>query len=267
MTLTRGKVPVPPMIPHPATAEPPNAAHPGAEGVRQCRRVLHELIDIGMERARAVHGQAAAQAGGGVTLELVAAFDRIGRAVRRCIALALVLSGAVPPRAVACNRIAREAEDAIQRRAGESEGEGMGGERADRLDASDLDDVWGRPVDEIIAGICRDLGVAAVPGTAAGHATLRARAAELGVASPAVAGSLGGGQAGSAGRMPSEAAGADDDPAPDAGGPACDRDHSGPRLGEPAMHAPVVSTGSDGGPGVTGNPTTPLLHAARFGGK
>lgn len=254
------------MIPHSTSTEPHSAADQEAEGAQHCRRVLHELIDIGMERGRAIHAQAMAD-GAAPMLELAAAFERIARAVRRCIALALVLSGAVPSRAAGHRRIAREVEDASRRRAGGREAEGMGGERPDRLDASDLNAVRGRPVDEVIAGICRDLGVAAVPGTAAGLATLRARAGDPGAASPAVAGSPGGGQPGSAGQMPSEATGADVDPPSDPGGPPCERGDSSPMQAGPVMHAPVVPTGSEGGRGMTGNPTTVLLHVARFRGK
>lgn len=254
------------MIPHPTLTEPPSAAHQEAEGAQQCRQVLHELIDIGMERVRTMRAKAQAN-GAGVTVELAVTFDRVARAVRRSIALARVLFEPVPSRAATGKGIAREDEESSQRRVGGSEAEAKGGERPDRLDASDLDAVRGRPVDEIIAGICRDLGVAAVPGTAAGLATLRARAAHPGGASPAVAGSPGGGQPGSPGRRPSEATGADDHPPSDPGGPPCERGDSGPMQAEPVMHAPVVPTGSEGGRGVTGNPTTPLLHAARFRGK
>ncbi len=129
-------------------------------------------------------------------MSIAAAFDRIARAVRRSIALARSLADPVPPaknpaqqRAAARKSILCEVEDAIQRTAPGSghaasdgaslDGSGADGTDADdananallaelhdRLDAPDLDDdISSRPVADIITEICRDLGLAALPGT------------------------------------------------------------------------------------------------------
>jgi hypothetical protein len=128
-------------------------------------------------------------------ISIAAAFDRIARAVRRSIALARSLADPVPPardpaqhRAAARKRILRDVEDAIQRTApgsghaasdhaapdgsgaddadaDEAGDEALLAELHDRLDAPDLDDdISSRPVAEIITEICRDLGLAALPG-------------------------------------------------------------------------------------------------------
>ena len=112
-------------------------------------------------------------------INLTLAFDRIARAVRRSILLARSLSHPVQPapdparhRAAARRRVIREVEDAIQRtatRASASDGqdgpETLQAELRDRLDAPDLDDdISSRPTADIIAEICRDLGLAVPPG-------------------------------------------------------------------------------------------------------
>ncbi len=153
-----------------------------AEDAQYYRRVLHELIDMGVDLARGVHQQATVQAGGEdlgdgpgapTVQDTAAAFDRISRAVRRTVALARKIAEPLPPRAdtgqqrvAARRRILREVADVIQRRAEGVEAEAMHAELSERLDAPDLeDDIDGRPVAEIIADICRDLGLAAMPGT------------------------------------------------------------------------------------------------------
>ncbi len=162
------------------------------------RHVLHDLVDMGAGLARLLHQQAIAQAQAAphdpgtqpapapalnvaVTVALTAAFDRIARAVRRSIALARSLAEPIQPasdpvqhRAAARKRILREVEDAIQRTASgadaadadDASAEALTAELHDRLDASDLDeDIGSRPVAEIITEICRDFGLAALPGT------------------------------------------------------------------------------------------------------
>ncbi len=125
-----------------------------------------------------------------ITVALAAAFDRIARAVRRSIALARSLADPVPPardpaqhRAAARKRILREVEDVIQRTAPGSDhaasddadadaadfddasADALLAELHDRLDAPDLDDdISNRPVADIITEICRDLGLAILPG-------------------------------------------------------------------------------------------------------
>jgi hypothetical protein len=156
-------------------------------------------------------------------VSIAAAFDRIARAVRRSIALARSLAEPMQPardqhRAATRRRILREVEDIIQRTAPGSDqatsnqavpdGSGANGadfddghaddasaealtaELHDRLDAPDLDDdISSRPVADIITEICRDLGLAALPGahpwkrrTPKDLEQLRARAAAPSVA-------------------------------------------------------------------------------------
>jgi hypothetical protein len=193
----------------PLPVEPENApdqptSDQQAQDAQYYRFVLHDLIDMGTELARMVHRQALSQAKA-TTLstdphidqtsnnatavlgnehpplpsqDLVAAFDRIARAIRRTIVLARKVAMPPPPpgdparstneqhRTSARKRIIREVEDAIQRAARDNEAEALHAEFSERLDAPDLDDdIDHRPAADIIAEICRDLGIAARPGT------------------------------------------------------------------------------------------------------
>ncbi len=200
------------------SAQPTQAAlhdDPGqqAADAHLYREALRDLISMGTDLARLLHGQATAQvqaraAQGGTNpqpapapapgtpipsapipdalVSIAAAFDRTARAVRRGVLLARSLARPVQPahdpaghRAAARRRILREVEDAIQRpgTSDERDGDGRGGdgrdgrdglraELRDRMDSPDLDDdITGRPVADIITDICRDLGLAALPGT------------------------------------------------------------------------------------------------------
>jgi len=142
--------------------------------------MLHELIDMGMGFARTVHQQGTAQAGpespdgdpAAAAVQTAAAFDRISRAVRRTIALARKVAEPLPARvdagqrrAAARRRILREVEDAIQREADGAEEEALEAELRERLDGSELEDeIEGRPVGEVVAEICRDLGLGTLLG-------------------------------------------------------------------------------------------------------
>jgi len=140
-------------------------------------------------------------------IKITAAFDQAARAVRRCIALFRSLNepmhparNPAPNRTAARKRMLRAVEDTIQRT--NSDGHGLGvsdddrdaaealhadlhAELLDRMDAPDLDDdIRDRPIDDIIKEICRDLGIASLPGnhpwkrrTSADIAQLNARAA------------------------------------------------------------------------------------------
>ncbi len=184
------------------------------------RRVLRELIDIGLDLARLIqaqaHAQPPAEPGPEPTSapalpappppDHAAAFDRVARAVRRSILLARALDDPPRPRAAANDdlpgpartaarkRIIRDVEDAIHREAAGVPGSpvhaaaraaALHRELHDRLDAPDLDDdIRARPVAAIVADLCRDLGLAALPGhnpwkrrTPAAAAALAARAA------------------------------------------------------------------------------------------
>ena len=137
---------------------PPRPANDDDEADRAFYRgVLHELIDMGMDLARAVHAEAKDQP----TPEATASFDRIARAVRRTVLLARKLDE-LPPRPTrteARREIIRRVEDRIQRR-DNPEADQLRAEFAERLDAPDLQaDLRRRPLDAIIDDICRDLGL------------------------------------------------------------------------------------------------------------
>ena len=156
---------------------------------------------MGVDLARMVHAQAktACDAGDGAgdapgaALEAVAGFDRIARTVRRTVALARRLDDPVRVRAGAGRReavrrrIIREVEDSIQRCAPGESGAGLEAELFERLDGPEMDaEIDHRPAAEIIADICRDLGLATPPGahpwkrrTPADIAALCARAARV----------------------------------------------------------------------------------------
>jgi hypothetical protein len=189
------------MSAHLTPPEPETAAAQHAEDAAYYRRILHDLIDMGADLARQVHQQALSRpkntrppAGPDTApTDPTAAFDRIARTIRRSIVLARKLAEPVQapaanpaqPRIAARQRIIRAVEDTIQCHAADTEAATLHAELLDRLDAPDLDDdIDRRPVAEIITEICRDLGLAALPGThpwkrrtPADLATLYARAA------------------------------------------------------------------------------------------
>jgi hypothetical protein len=189
-------------MPQPIPTGPQNEADQHAQDTHYYRRILHDLIDLGADLARLVHQHAKAEAAkpdtapsSGPAPDPTIAFERIARTIRRSIALARKLTEPVPApasnparhRIAARQRIIRAVEDTIQREATGSEAEPLHAEFLDRLDSPDLeDDIGHRPVVDIIADICRDLGLAALPGThpwkrrtPADIATLCARAARI----------------------------------------------------------------------------------------
>ena len=177
------------------TPQTPTQPHP--QDTDAHRQALNDLITMGTDLARLLHQQATAHAHAAqaalpptpaptpdTLIALTTAFDRIARAVRRSITLARTLDAPLKPvpdpahqRAAARKRILREVEDAITRNAHDpgrarypgSEGtdpEDLTAELHDRLDGPDLDaDLATRPIAEVITEICRDLGLAAPPGT------------------------------------------------------------------------------------------------------
>ncbi len=69
-----------------------------------------------------------------------------------------------PTPIAARRRIVRAVEDAIQAAADNDRAEALRREAQDRLDAPDLDeDILSRPVNDIIAAICADLGLPPAP--------------------------------------------------------------------------------------------------------
>jgi hypothetical protein len=176
-------------LPHQST-EPNQPDRQQAESTGFYLQVLHELINMGTDLARAVHQQATAEPAADAAPTSAAApdptiaFDRIARTIRRTIALARHVAEPLPERAAshdaarahkrtaARKQIIRAVEDAIQREAhgatymDDDEADGLRAELMDRLDGPDLDGFdLDRPVADLIADICRDLGLAAAPGT------------------------------------------------------------------------------------------------------
>ncbi len=161
------------------------------------RAVLHELIEIGADLARALPHQATPQPttpeatpaqptpAPASALDLATAYDRLTRAIRRTIALARTLDqpapalttrNPAPPRNPSPLRdtdrdtldedAIENDEDAVEREAGDpSEDALLRAElRADLRECLD-DHIAGRPIEAVIAEICRDLGIsrAALP--------------------------------------------------------------------------------------------------------
>ncbi len=196
----------------PSLPEPTDHASQRDEDAQYYRQVLHELIEIGTDLARALHRQAApetnsqpnATPAAAPTPDPTIAFDRIARTLRRTIALARKLSEPARPapaersterRLAARKQIIRAVEDTIQRRTDGAEAEALHAELRERLDDPDLDDdLDQQSIADIIASICRDLGIEHFPGTHPWKRRtpqdvrdLRARAAGLQNAQPRMA--------------------------------------------------------------------------------
>ena len=165
------------MSPTPPHPEPADRASQRDEDAQYYRGILHELVEMATDIARAVHRQATpeqstqpapAQA---PAPDPTVAFDRIARTLRRTIALARKLSepaqpcpaqGAHQRRTAARKQIIREVEDTIHREAHGSEADALHAELYERLDTLDLDDdIDTLPIADIVAAIRRDLGIAA----------------------------------------------------------------------------------------------------------
>ena len=186
------------MSAHAIPVEPHANPGPQAEDDQLYRKVLHGLIEVGAELVRHLPQQAAAQAqaphqdpapqsapSSDAVASVAIAYDRISRAVRRCIALARSLNDpalppkhpapnhtAAPDRTTARKRILRAVEDTLGRQDYDDSyrvcdpTEALHAELLDRMDAPDLDaEIANRPIDDIIKDILRDLGLAALPGT------------------------------------------------------------------------------------------------------
>jgi hypothetical protein len=128
--------------------------------------VLNRFVDFGDRLVRLTVERA--EAATFPVDKAAAAYDRVTRSVRKSIWLVRKL--AEPAKSVdriaARKQIIRTVEDAIQRHAEADPSETLHEELLDRLDTSELEDEIGnRPVEDIIADILRDLGLAAIPGT------------------------------------------------------------------------------------------------------
>lgn len=174
-----------------------------AEDAQYYREVLHKLIALGSDLAAAVVRQATAEPGPTMIEDAAGqrasqrapcpdpsiAFDRIARAVRRTIALARKLSepDRAPPRGkqvaqtaqqgaqespqharqrhlAARKRIIGAVEDTIRRHAEGADAEALYADLYERLDDPDLDaDIEQLLLADVIAALCRDLGLAGLP--------------------------------------------------------------------------------------------------------
>jgi hypothetical protein len=161
----------------------PDAALADANSGRAQRRlrILQELAEIGMELARAVQAKALAPGvEAAVSLDLVLSFTRIARAVRQTIALEARLERdgrTAVSEGAQCRaredrerrhdhktKVGRLVERAIDADASGEEADNLYADLHERLeDADDLAGFADRPVSEIVAHICRELGVAPPP--------------------------------------------------------------------------------------------------------
>jgi hypothetical protein len=153
----------------------PAPADPAVDRAERHGRVLQELTDLGMRLARAVSAQAAeadAETAHGLALD----FARIARAVRQTVALEARLADerqtALAARAQRRDREAAElarrrthrietlVERAIDAEAAGDEADNLYADLRERLeDADDLAGFHDRPLPEIVALICQDLGL------------------------------------------------------------------------------------------------------------
>ncbi len=93
-------------------------------------------------------------------------FDRVARCVRFSILLVQHLDAPARQRSAARRQIIRAVEDTIQRHDDPHECETLHAEFVERLEGPEFgDELDNRPAADIIADICRDLGLAAMPGT------------------------------------------------------------------------------------------------------
>ena len=145
-----------------------------AEDAAYYREVLHTLIAQGSALATRIHENATAATPtdeNRPNADPTVAFDRVARAVRRCIALArhIAANPAEPAQdpakqAATRARLIRGVEDAIHRQRRNDDHDPLYAELAERLEDPALDlHLATRSVDDIINEIARDLGVAIQP--------------------------------------------------------------------------------------------------------
>jgi hypothetical protein len=150
-----------------------------AEDLQFYRRALNTLVEIGVNLAFTVqqleiHRKADISLSGSNTPEPPAvfslAFERISRSVRRTIHLAERIGQPPKPAQPAKDRthrrkrIIRAVEDTIERTTEKPDAERLNDEFQERLDTEEFDDdLETRPLADLIAEICSDLGVAEIP--------------------------------------------------------------------------------------------------------
>ncbi len=163
--------------PNPANTNDPR--HQQAAEAHQHRAILRDLIDLGAHRAREIHHLVMTDPANPHDAAL--AFEHVTRAIRRAILLDQKLARTTPPSqpedAATRTRILRDVGAAMAHTAAPP--------RRKRPGKSAT-----RPTAEIIADICRDVGLAALPGTLPDQAgtpkdilTLCAQAARLHITS------------------------------------------------------------------------------------
>jgi len=161
-----------PNAPETASTTPQSATEPVGADLEQCRQVLRNLLEVGNEIAVMLARQALSQENAPAEAQKAAAsYNAVAQSLRRTVMLQEKLA---KPRKTSVNRVAarkriiRDVEDAIESQAEPDEQETLRAEFLERLDSPDLeDDINARPLADIIADICRDLGVgaAALPDT------------------------------------------------------------------------------------------------------
>ena len=129
-----------------------------AERIAHLQDLLTDCADLGHRLARVAVEQAET-----ATLPLkqaTAAYDQATRCIRRCAWLVGKLAEPIATRTAARKQIIRTVEDTIQRKP-RDDADDLHEELMDRLDKPDLDDeIDTRAIDDIIADIVRDLGLA-----------------------------------------------------------------------------------------------------------
>ena len=161
----------------PSSLTEPGSAERRQDDAEYYRLILHVMIERGADMTGLLHQQATmhvtAVVRGDVPVtakgkDYAGDFELISKAVRRCIMLAMKLDDWMlsrprlpeADRVVARKQIIREVEDRIARRAEPGDRDGLEVELAERMETLDYDeDISGRPIDEVIAEICRDLGI------------------------------------------------------------------------------------------------------------
>ena len=136
-----------------------------AARVARHQAVFDDLIDLGQDLAHLVVDHA--KNGTTSTPTAAVAYGRVTHSIRLSVMLSRKLDEPAQTidRVAARKRIIRVVEDTIQRHDDDFETEPLQAELHERLDAPDLEDELGdRPVEDIIADIIRDLGLASVPG-------------------------------------------------------------------------------------------------------
>jgi hypothetical protein len=152
--------------------QPSETADPAVARTERHLRMLAELGEIGMDLAREVRRQALDRTGEAPpAADLALTFSRIARAVRQTVALEAKLAEGPSERArlsVADRwRSARRKRQVkeivaavIDDEAGEYDVDGLHEQLQERLDDGDEEaDFADRPIGELVARICRDLGV------------------------------------------------------------------------------------------------------------